>query len=133
MDCAQRRYHSRLDRQRMGFDILDGAKRLAALILAAEIEGASHAKLTQHGDVSRCEVAEVIGAEDLAPAHGPPVLAGIAAEVTKIAGAGKVQVSGRGCGHWNGRFSGMGGSRNGRGDCTEQAQLVYTCRLRGQT
>ena len=53
MDCAQRRHHSRLDRQRMGFDILDAAKRLAALILAAEIEGASHAKLAQHGDVSR--------------------------------------------------------------------------------
>jgi hypothetical protein len=42
-------------------------------------------------------MAEMVGAEDLSPADNAAVRGDIAAEVAEIAGAGEVEVAGRGC------------------------------------
>ena len=80
----------------MGFYFLDAAKRFAAFVLAAKIEGAAHAELAQHRDVGCRKLAEMVGAENLPPAHKAAVLGGIAAEIAKIAGAGQIEMAGRG-------------------------------------
>ena len=51
---------------------------------------------TQHGDIFFGEMAEMVGAEDLPPAHDAAVVGGIAAKVAEIAGAGEVEMAGRG-------------------------------------
>jgi hypothetical protein len=38
----------------------------------------------------------MVGAEQLAPSHNAAVLADIAAEIAKIAGAGEIEMAGRG-------------------------------------
>jgi hypothetical protein len=40
-------------------------------------------------------MAEMVGAEDLPPAHHAAVFSGIAAEIAEIAGAGEVEMTGR--------------------------------------
>src|SRR3954453_13542619 len=96
MDRAQRRHHGRFDRQRMRFDMIGTAERLDAFVLAAKIYRALHAELAQHGRVGRREVAEMVRAEQLAPSPKAAVLADIAAEIAKIAGAGEIEMAGRG-------------------------------------
>ena len=80
----------------MRFDVIDAAERLDALVLAAKIERALHAELAQHGHVGRRQVAKMVGTEQLAPSHNAAVLADIAAEIAKIAGAGEIEIAGRG-------------------------------------
>ena len=75
---------------------VDAAQRLVALLGAAEIERAPDAEAAQHRDVVVGQMAEMVGAEDLPPAHDAAVAGGIAAEVAKIAGAGEVEMAGRG-------------------------------------
>ena len=93
---AQRRHHGRLDRQRMSGDVGHAAQRLGALLGAAEIERAPDTEAAQHRDVVVGQMAEMVGAEDLPPAHDAAVAGGIAAEVAKIAGAGEVEMADRG-------------------------------------
>ena len=76
-------------------DVGDAAQRLVALLDAAEIERALHTQAPHHGDVVFGEVAEMVGAEDLPPAHDAAVACGIAAEVAEIAGAGEIEMAGR--------------------------------------
>ena len=49
-----------------------------------------------HSDIVVGEMAEMVGAEDLPPAHDAAVARGIAAEIAEIAGAGKTEMAGRG-------------------------------------
>ena len=42
------------------------------------------------------EMAEMVGAEDLPPAHGAAIPGRIAAEIAEIAGAGEIEMTGRG-------------------------------------
>jgi hypothetical protein len=72
-----------------GEGVLNG-NELAALLAHFKLS-----KLAQQGDVSCREVAEMIGAENLPPAYGATVPAGIAAKVAEIAGAGEIEVTGR--------------------------------------
>ena len=80
----------------MRFDFLHAAQRLAALMLSAEIEGAPDAEFAQNGTVGCRQVSEMIGAEQLAPTHRAAVAGGIAAEIAEIAGAGEIEMAGRG-------------------------------------
>src|SRR5579871_6453299 len=64
-----------------------------AFLAAAKIERAADAEFAQHRDVAGGQVAEMIGAEDLAPTHRAAILCGIAADVTEIAGAGEIEVT----------------------------------------
>ena len=93
---AQRRNHGRLDRQRMDGDVGHAAQRRDALLGAAKIERAPDTEAAQHLDVGVGEMAEMVGAEDLPPAHDAAVPGGIAAEVAEIAGAGEIEVTDRG-------------------------------------
>ena len=70
-------------------------QRLATLILAAKIEGALDAELPQHGDVGGCEVAEMVGAKQLAPSHRAAVLADITAQIAEIGGAFEIEMADR--------------------------------------
>ena len=79
----------------MDRDLLDAAQRGGALLGAAEIECAFDAERAQHRDVGLGEMAEMVGAEDLPPADDAAVLAGIAAKVAEIAGAGEIEMTGR--------------------------------------
>ena len=65
-----------------------------ALLGAAEIECAPDAEAAQHLDIGFGEMAEMVGAEDLPPAHDAAVPGRIAAEVAEIAGAGEIEVAG---------------------------------------
>ena len=67
-----------------------------ALLGAAKVECAADAELPQHGGVVLGEMAEMVGAEDLPPAHGPAVARGIATEIAEIAGAGEIEMAGGG-------------------------------------
>ena len=93
---AQRRNHGRLDRQRMNRDFADAAERGDTLFGAAKVERASHAQAAQDCNVGLRDMAEMIGAEDLPPADLASVAGGIAAEIAKIAGALKIEMTGRG-------------------------------------
>ena len=73
----------------------DAAQRRVALFRAAEIERAADAQAPHDGDVVIGEMAEMVGAEDLPPAHDAAVACGIAAEIAEIAGAGEVEMAGR--------------------------------------
>ena len=77
-------------------DFRHAAQRGGALLGAAKIERAADAELPQHGDIVVGEMAEMVGAEDLPPAHGAAVARRIAAEIAEIAGAGEVEMAGRG-------------------------------------
>jgi len=44
-------------------------------------------------------MAKMVGAEDLPPANPAVIPGGIAAEITEIAGAGKIEMTGRAVGH----------------------------------
>ena len=91
---AQHRHRHRLDRQRVHGDALVPAQRRQPLLGAAQVERALQPELAQHDDVVVGQMAEMIGAEQLPPARVPAVLAGIAAEVAEIAGAGEIEVAG---------------------------------------
>jgi len=93
---AQRRNDGRLDRQRMDRDLGNAAQRCCALLGAAKIERAFEAQPAQHLDIGVGEMAEMVGAEDLPPAHDATIAGGIAAKVAEIAGAGEVEVAGGG-------------------------------------
>src|SRR5260370_11182204 len=66
-----------------------------AIFGAAKIERALQAQGTQNLDIRFGEVAEMVGAEDLPPAHSPAIPGRIAPEVAEIADAGKIEVAGR--------------------------------------
>src|SRR6476646_9813317 len=99
----QRCNHGRLDRQRMNRDPGKAADRGSALFGTPKIKRALQTQGTQNLDIGLGEVAEMVGAEDLAPAHRPAIPNRIAPEVAEIAGAGKIEVAGR-C-IWHGRQS----------------------------
>ena len=50
----------------------------------------------EHDGVLIGKMAEMVGAENLPPAHGAAVAGRVAAEVAEIAGAGKIEMAGRG-------------------------------------
>jgi hypothetical protein len=79
----------------MDRDLLKAAYRGGALLGAAEIERALQAEAAQHGDIGRGEMAKMVGAKDLPPAQRSAVFGGIAAEIAKVAGAGKIEMAGR--------------------------------------
>src|SRR5258705_5138288 len=66
-----------------------------ALFRAAKIERALQAEGTQNLDIRLGEVAEMVGTEDLPPAHSPAIPGGIAPEIAEIVGAGEIEVAGR--------------------------------------
>src|SRR3981081_1093913 len=78
----------------MNRDLLDPAHRRDALLGTAKIERALQADGPQHLDIGIGEVAKMIGAEDLSPAHGTAISGGISPEVAEIAGAGEIEVAG---------------------------------------
>ncbi len=80
----------------MNRDLREAADRRRALLGAAKIERALQAEAAQHLDIGFGEMAEMVGAEDLPPAHRAAILAGIAAEIAEIAGAGEIEMAGRG-------------------------------------
>ena len=80
----------------MDRDFRNTAQRGGALLGAAKVERAADAELPQHRDIIVGEMAEMVGAEDLPPAHGPAVTRGIAAEIAEIAGAGEIEMAGGG-------------------------------------
>jgi len=80
----------------MHLDLPDAAQGACALLHAAKVERASDAERAQHRCVGLSEMAEMVGAKDLPPAHDAATLAGIAAEIAEIAGAGKIEMAGRG-------------------------------------
>jgi hypothetical protein len=80
----------------MNRDLLNAAKCGRALFGAAKIERAFQTKTTQHRDIISREVAEMVGTENLPPADSAAISGGIAAEIAKITGAGKIEVTGRG-------------------------------------
>ncbi len=77
-------------------DVGHAAQRFGALGDAAEIERAFDPEAAHHGDVLLGEMRKMVGAEDLPPAHGPAVARLVAAEVAEIAGAGEIEMTGRG-------------------------------------
>ena len=79
----------------MSGDVGHAAQRLGTLLGAAKIERAPEPR-PQHRDVVVGQMAEMIGAEELPPAHDAAVAGGIAAEIAKIAGAGEVEMADRG-------------------------------------
>src|SRR5258708_6476401 len=79
----------------MDVDLLNDAGRGGALVGPAEIEGVLDAEVAHHLDVVLGEVAEMVGAEKLPPAHRVAVAGRIAAEVSEIAGALEIEVTGR--------------------------------------
>src|SRR5260221_1915780 len=66
-----------------------------AMFRAAKIERAVQAQGTQNLDIRLGEVAEMVGTEDLPPAHSPAIPGGIAPEIAEIVGAGEIEVAGR--------------------------------------
>ena len=95
-DDAQRRDHRGFDWQRMHRHIIHEAQRSLALLGAAKIECAFDAEPANQSDIVIGEMAEMVGAEDLPPAHDAAIARGIAAEIAEIAGAGKIEMAGRG-------------------------------------
>ena len=77
----------------MNRDLLNGAARRVALFPAAKIERAPYPQAAQHRNVGLGQMAEMIGTEDLPPAHRASVLAGIAAEVPEIVGPGEIEMT----------------------------------------
>ena len=71
----------------------DRARRGAAFLCPAKIECVLQAEAAQHGDIGFGQMAEMVGAEDVPPAHRAAVLAGITAEIAKIAGAGEIEMT----------------------------------------
>ena len=80
----------------MGGDFRHAAQGGGALLGTAKVERAANAELPQHGNIVIGEMAEMVGAEDLPPAHGAAVARGVAAEIAKIAGAGEIEMAGGG-------------------------------------
>src|SRR6202789_3378426 len=93
-------------------DLLQRTDGRGALLGAAKIERALQAEAAQHIDIGLGEMAEMIGTEDLSPADSAAILAGIAAEIAEIAGAGEIEVAGRGVLH-GGSISHAWGRVNG--------------------
>ncbi len=93
-NASQCRSDGRLDRQRVNRDFLEPARRRHALLGAAKIECVLEAKAAQHLDVGIGDVAEMVGSEYPPPADGAAVFRRIAPKVAKIAGAGKIEVTG---------------------------------------
>src|ERR1700675_908549 len=75
------------------------ARRGHALLGAAKIERAFQAERPQHVDIGLGKVSEMVGTEDLPPADHTAVSAGIAAKIAEIAGAGEIEMAGRGISH----------------------------------
>ena len=80
----------------MHLDLPDAAQGACALLHAAEVERAFDAERAQHSRIGLGEMAEMVGAKDLPPAHDAAVVARIAAEIAEIAGAGKIEMAGGG-------------------------------------
>src|SRR5882757_9657058 len=83
----------------MYLDFPDAAQGACSLLRAAEVERAFDAERAQHSRIGLGEMAEMVGAKDLPPTHDAAILAGIATEITEIAGAGKIEMAGGGLGH----------------------------------
>src|ERR1700722_12243295 len=80
-------------------DLLNGADRRAAFLRATKIERVLQAQATQRRNIGFGQMSQMVGAEDLPPAHRAAVMAGIAAEIAKIAGADEVVVADGQIGH----------------------------------
>ncbi len=79
----------------MDGDFFQSAGRARALLQSAKIERAFHAERAYDLDIGGREMAEMIGAENLAPADDATVTRRIAAEIAKIAGALQIKMAGR--------------------------------------
>src|SRR5690348_15543654 len=79
----------------MDRDFLQAADRDGALFQPAKIECASYAERADDLDIVRGEVAQMVGAEYLAPTDHAPAMRGITAEIAKIAGALQIEMAGR--------------------------------------
>ena len=77
----------------MDGNLCKAAIRGGALLGAAKIERVFQPEAAQHRDIGLGQVAKMVGAENVPPAHRSSVLAGIAAEIAKIAGAGEIEVT----------------------------------------
>ena len=74
-------------------DFRNRTLRRAALFRSSKIECAFQTEAAQHRDIGFRQMAKMVGAEDAPPAYRAAVLAGIAAEIAKIAGAGEIEVT----------------------------------------
>src|ERR1700686_2860668 len=70
-----------------------------ALFGAAKIKRALQTQGTKDLDIRLGEVAKMVGTEDLPPADHPAIPGGIAPKVAEIAGAGEIEMAGRGVWH----------------------------------
>jgi hypothetical protein len=95
-DGAQRGHHRGFDRQRVHVNLGHAAQRRGTFLAPAKIECAPDPEAANHCDVVIGEMAEVVRAEDLAPADAAAVACRVAAEIAEIAGAGKTEMAGRG-------------------------------------
>src|SRR5579871_3900984 len=84
---------SGLYRQRMNQDLLDLARRGGALFGPAKIERAFYAESTHDLDVGIRQMAKMIGAKNLPPAHRAAVGRRIAADIAEIAGPLEFQMA----------------------------------------
>ena len=76
-------------------DLLDHAGGRPALLYTAKIEGALNAEPAHNPDIVFREMAEMVGAENPAPANAAAIDGQIAAKITEIAGACEIEVAGR--------------------------------------
>src|SRR5665213_432830 len=79
----------------MNRDRLGGASGRCALFGAAKVERTFQAEAAQHVDIGLGQMAEMVGTEYLPPANSAAILAGIAAQIAEIAGAGEIEMTGR--------------------------------------
>src|SRR5690348_4126040 len=84
----------------MDLDLLDHAFGRLALVDAAKIERAGHAKSANDGGVSVGEMAEMVRAKNLPPAQGAAIGGRIAPEIAEVGGAFEIEVTGVGVCHW---------------------------------
>src|ERR1700722_13453023 len=78
----------------MNRDRIIGANGRCALLGAAKIERAFKAEAAQNVDIGHGQMAKMVGTEELPPADVAAILAGIAAEIAEIAGAGEIEMTG---------------------------------------
>ena len=78
----------------MNRDLLEGADGRRALLNAAKIERALQTEATHHFDIGAGKMTEMVGTENLPPTHRAAIVTGIAAEITEIAGANEIEMTG---------------------------------------
>jgi hypothetical protein len=79
----------------MNCNLRDAAYRRGTFLATAKIECALQTQAAHDRDIGVGEAAEMVGAEDLPPSHGPTIPGGIASQVTEVAGADEVEMAGR--------------------------------------